>query len=101
MTNNRMTPKVTGLLVWGLLTALTVLLYLIRPIPVYPSKALPLMWLFFSWNFYAYAFDKNMWPTTFIELDGYGRGKKGWRQFWFLIDVVIYVLLLSAIFIAS
>ena len=97
----RVGVKNLGLWVWGVLTATTIAIYFMLQLPEYPRKALPLVWCLFSWNFYAYAFDKSMWPTTFVELDGHGKGKHGWRTFWFWLDVSIYgALLLTVAFVS-
>lgn len=79
------------------LTGATLLLYSLWDIPIYPQKALPLLWCFFSWNFYAYAFDKRMWPWQFVELHGHNRGMPGWRTFWFWFTVIQYAALLATI----
>lgn len=96
-TNDTMTPRNLGLLMWGILSMLTIVLYLIDSMPEYPKKALPLLWCFFSWNYYAYAFDKRMWPPQFVELHGSGKGVSSWRAFWFWAAVLQYVGLLGLV----
>lgn len=97
MNKHDLTPRHFGLSVWVGVTALTIFLYAMVDIPTYQSRALPLIWLFDSWNFYAYAFDKRMWPWQFIELHGQGKGQPGWRAFWFWFSVVMYSIILGAI----
>lgn len=92
-----MTPKKLGLSAWMILSAATVLLYLVSDLPEYPARALPLLWAFFSWNYFAYAFDKDMWPFVFVELDGGGKGKSSWRKFYFWLSVFLYAALLATI----
>jgi len=92
-----MKAKSYGLFMWGLLTMCTLLLYGFREMPAYPSRALPLLWGFFSWNYYAYAFDKRMWPPQFVELHGGSKGVPSWRAFWFWFAVLTYGALLAMI----
>ena len=89
--------KALGLWVWGVMTVLSVAICLIFPMAEYPKKAMPLVWGFFSWNFFAYAFDKDMWPWVFVELSGGGKGDRGWRLVWFWLAALLYGILLAAI----
>jgi hypothetical protein len=34
-----------------------------------------------SIHYFAYGFDRNMWPSTFVELDGGGKGDTANRTF--------------------
>lgn len=92
-----MSARKIGLRVWALLSAATVILSLLADVPAYPALALPLLWCFFSWNYFAYAFDKDMWPFVFVELDGGGKGKPSWRKFYFWLSVFLYAALLATI----
>lgn len=94
---NRFNTRTIGLSVWGVLTLVTLSLYVLGNMSVYPSRALPLLWCFFSWNYFAYAFDRGMWPWVFVELDGQGKGLPGWRTFWFWFSALIYAALLATI----
>lgn len=93
---NKFTPKKIGLSAWGVLTLFTLLVFIVGT-RHFTDGALVLMWCFFSWNFYAYAFDRGMWPRVFIELDGHGRGLPAWRSFMFWLSAVFYTALLAAI----
>lgn len=86
-----------GLVVWGVTTSITLLLYIFVDMPAYPRRALPLVWGFYSWNFYAYSFGRRMWPWQFNELQGQGKGNPNWRAFWFWFSAMQYVVLLVAI----
>lgn len=94
---NKPNTKAIGLSAWGALTAMTVLLYLLGDIPTYPSRALPLLWFFFSWNFYAYSFGKRMWPWQLIELNDPHDRKPGVRALWFWLTAILYAALLATI----
>lgn len=93
--------KNIGLSVWGVLTLFTLLLYIFGDMPVYPYRALPLLWCFFSWNFFAYTFNRRMWPWQFIELHGQDKGVPGWRSLWFWFTAAIYAALLATIAFAG
>lgn len=82
-------PRQVALWVWGVSSFFTLALYLFD-MPLYPSRALPLIWSLYSWNFYAYAFDKRMWPQQFEELYGQGKGNPNWRSFWFWFSFLQY-----------
>lgn len=97
---NKFTPKNIGLSVWGVLTLLTLLVFFVGT-RHFTDGALAMMWCFFSWNFFAYAFDKGMWPRIYVELDGQGKGIPGWRTFWFWFSAAIYTALLATIAFAG
>lgn len=92
-----MSQKNKSFTVWGALTILTAILYLFGNMAPYPSRALPLIWAFFSWNLYAYAVDRGMWPVTFVELDGQGKGNQLAREVVFWATAAVYLLLLTTI----
>ncbi len=92
-----MSQKNKAFTVWGVLTVLTALLYMFGDMALYPSRALPLIWSFFSWNFYAYGVDRGMLPVTFVELDGQGKGNQLARKVVFWATATIYLLLLATI----
>ena len=95
--SNLMNKRNKALLVWATVTFLTLLLYVFGSMDVYPRRALPLIWVFFSWNFVAFGFDRGMWPRTFVELDGYGKGHPLAREVVFWGTAVLYLLLLATI----
>ena len=46
-------------------------------------KGIWLLSTFWSWNYFAYAFDKQMLPWVFKELQGHGKGEKTARAIFF------------------
>lgn len=92
-----MIPKKIGLGMWAVISVATVLLYFTVGSREFTDGALMMTWAFFSWNYFAYAFDKDMWPFVFVELDGGGKGKPSWRTFYFWLSVVLYAALLATI----
>jgi hypothetical protein len=89
-----MEKKTKSIVVWATVTALTILLYAAINLPVYPRRALPIIWAFFSWNIVAYGFDRGMWPVAFVELDGGGKGNPLAREVMFWATAIVYTLLL-------
>lgn len=96
-----MTPKNKALWVGGVLTVLTVLVCLFSRMGAYYVKQMWLPWAFFSWNFYAYGFDRDMWPWQFDELYGKSKGRPGVREFHFWGTAVIYLLFLATMVFAD
>ncbi len=96
-----MKPKNKALWVWGATFILTLILTLLVSMEVWHIKALWLIWVCTSWNFYAYGFDKGMVPREFVELDGQGKGKSGERTFWFWATAALYLALLATIAFAK
>ena len=95
------TPMKLGLWVWGALTSLTVIVWLVFGTRQFTDGGLLIVWCLYSWNFFAYAFDRDMWPWQFVELNGKGLGAPSWRAFWFGFSVVMYAIILGAIAWAS
>lgn len=58
-------------------------------------NAIWLIWMFCSWNYFAYGFDRDMWPWVFEELYGEGRGKASYRRFYFWGTAAIYLAFLA------
>ncbi len=83
--------------VWGTASGLTLLLYALGDLAIYPSRALPFIWAGFSWNFYAYGVGRGMWPRGFVELDGQGKGNSLAREVVFWASAWLYLLLLATI----
>ncbi len=86
-----------ALLVWATVTLLSLLLCVTVGTRSFTDGALLIIWAFFSWNFFAYAFDRGMWPRTFVELDGHGKGHPLAREVVFWGTAVLYLLLLATI----
>ncbi len=96
-----MNPKNKAVSVWGTLSVLTMLLYFFCGMEPYPRRALPLIWAFFSWNFFAYGFNRDMWPWVWIELKGGASGKPSEREFMFWGSAAMYLALLATIAFAN
>lgn len=86
---------------WGTVTVLTASLYGFADVGLYPRRALPLLWCFFSWNFFAYGFDRDMWPWIFVELKGGHKGKPGVREVHFWLTAATYLAMLATIAFAD
>lgn len=96
-----MTPKNKSLYVGMGLFVLTILAILFRERPQSDIKVVWIVWAFFSWNFYAYGFDRDMWPWQFEELCGKSKGRPGVREFHFWGTAVIYLLFLATMVFAD
>jgi hypothetical protein len=96
-----MTPKSKGLWMLGITFFLTLLVTLFKQLPQGHSNGNWLIWFFCAWNFFAYAFDRNMWPWVFAELYGRGKGKPGVRKFHFWGTTLLYLSFLALIAFAS
>lgn len=92
-----MSNKTKALGAWATISLLTLLLYALGDLAAYPSRALPLIWAFFSWNFLAYGFDRGMWPRGFVQLDGHGQGHPFAREVVFWATAGVYLLILATI----
>ncbi len=92
-----MKARSKALWVCGIASALTVALYAFADMGLYPSRALPLLWCFFSWNFFAYGLGRDMWPWILVELKGGRQGKSGVREVHFWMTVATYLGLLATI----
>lgn len=86
-----------GLMVLVIFSLATLAIYVFVGAGEFTNGALFISWCFFSWNYYAYSFDKRMWPPQLQELHGEGKGKASWRAFWFWLTVLIYAMLLTTI----
>jgi hypothetical protein len=89
------TEKCKSLWVWAVTFLLTVLVTFLKKFEPGNVNAIWLIWIFCSWNFFAYAFDKNMCPWQFEELYGQGRGKPSNRSFYFWGTAAIYLAFLA------
>lgn len=78
-----MTPKNKGICVLSLTFMLTNLIHFVKDFQFGDVNANWLIWFFFAWNYFAYAFDKQMLPWVFEELQGHGKGEKTTRAIFF------------------
>ncbi len=89
------TKKYKALWVAGVTFLLTAIVTSFREFDTGYVKIIWFAWVFHSWNYFAYAFDRGMWPRTFIELDGQGKGDPTNRTFFFWGTLVIHLSFLA------
>ncbi|TBO27583.1 hypothetical protein EYS42_16675 [Aquabacterium lacunae] len=53
------------------------------------------LWLFWSWNYFAYGFNKRMLPWQFVELMGGDKGNSVARGFVFWLTAFIYLAFIA------
>jgi hypothetical protein len=89
--------------VWvGLVTLIfTALVTIFREFEPGYAKGIWFLWFFFAWNYFAYAFDRGMWPRTFVELDGGGKGDPANRTFFFWGTLVLHLSFLAVMAFAD
>jgi hypothetical protein len=92
-----MERKTKSIVVWAMISILTLCLHVLGDLETYPSRALPFIWGGFSWNLIAYGTDKGMWPRGFEELDGGGKGNAQAREIMFWTTTAIYLGLLATL----
>lgn len=90
-----MTPKIKALWVGGVTFVLTALVTIFKEFEPGNVNAIWFIWVGFSWNYFAYAFDKRMLPWQFVELKGGKEGSSGERTVFFWGTAVIYLALLA------
>lgn len=91
-----MTPKNKALWVTGVTFLSTSLVTLFRDFEQGYASGIWFLWLFWSWNYFAYGFDKGMLPSVFVELDGDGKGDPVARGFVFWLTATIYLAFIAA-----
>lgn len=92
-----MNPRSKALWMGSAASVLTLLLYSFADTSEYTAGALLISWAFFSWNFYAFGVDRDMWPWVFVELDGHGQGHPFAREVVFWATAGVYLLILATI----
>lgn len=80
---------------------LTVLATLLRERDPSDINAVWVIWAFCSWNYFAYAFDRDMWPWIFVELNGGGKGNPAERTVFFWGTAVVYLAFLAVMAFAD
>jgi hypothetical protein len=90
-----MTAKSKALWVGCVTFLLTALVTIFKEFQPGNVNAIWFIWVFCSWNYFAYAFDRDMWPWVFVELYGGGKGKPSNRSFYFWGTAVIYLAFLG------
>lgn len=83
------------------LSFLSLLVYVFFDLSSLSRSSLPWIWAFFAWNFYAYGFDRGMWPRVFVELDGHGKGSRFAREVVFWVCALLYAAFLATLASAS
>ncbi len=89
------TKKALG--AWITVSALTIVLFVGVDMDIGWQRLLPAAWAFFSWNFFAYAVERDMWPWIFVELEGHEKGHPPAREAMFWITAVLYLGILATI----
>lgn len=90
-----MTPKSKALWVAGITFVCTAMVTVFRDFEQGYVKGIWFLWLFWSWNYLAYGFDRGMMPTVFVELDGGGKGNPVARGFVFWLTAVTYLAFIA------
>jgi hypothetical protein len=96
-----MTPKNKAAWVAGSTFVLTALVTIFRELEPGYAKGIWFITVCWSWNYFAYAFDRGMMPRTFIELDGGGKGDPANRTFFFWGTFVTHLAFLSTMAFAE
>ena len=96
-----MTPKNKAFRMGCLTMALTALVTIFRELEPGYAKGIWVIWAFFSWNYFAYAFDQDMWPWIFIELNGGGKGNPTERPVFFWGTAAVYLAFLAVMAFAD
>lgn len=78
-----MTHKTKAAWVAGVTFVFTALVTIFRELEPGFAKGIWFVTVFWSWNYFAYAFDKQMLPWVFEELQGHGKGEKTTRAIFF------------------
>ncbi len=90
-----MTPKSKALWVGCVTFVLTGLVTIFKEFELGNVNAIWIIWAGLTWNYFAYAFDRGMWPRAFIELDGGGKGKPGHRAVYFWGTAAVHFAFLA------
>lgn len=95
-----MTRKIKGLGVLFFTFALTFLIAIFKDLDPGYEKGNWVLWVFWSWNYFAYAFDKRMLPWQFSELKAGREGNPTARTiaFWGTAGVYLAFLALAAFY---
>ena len=96
-----MTPKNKGLLAIGVTFVLTAALPVLRGYDLGNIKAAWFIWLGVAWNYFAYAFDKQMVPWVWVELQGNRKGSQTERSVVFWITGIVHLAFLATMAFAD
>ena len=90
-----MTAKNKALWVGGVTFVLTALVTIFKEFEPGNVNAIWIIWAGFSWNYFAYGFERQMLPWVWVELQGRGRGNPIERTVVFWLTAAIYLAFLS------
>ncbi len=90
-----MTPKTKAAWAAGATLIFTALVTIFREFEPGYVKGIWFISCFCTWNYFAYGFDRNMWPSTFVELDGGGKGDPANRTFFFWGTLAMHLSFLA------
>jgi len=96
-----MTTQSKAAWVAGLTFIFTALVTIFRKFEPGYINGIWLIWFFFAWNYFAYAFDRDMWPWIFDELKGKGNGKKNERSIFFWGSSILHLSFLATMAFAD
>lgn len=96
-----MTPKSKAAWAGGATFVVTALVTIFREFEAGYVNGIWFLWFFFSWNYFAYAFDKRMLPWQFVELKGGAAGRPGHRTVYFWGTLVIHLSFLATMAFAD
>ena len=81
--------------------AFTALVTIFKDLEVGYARGIWILWIFWSWNYFAYGFDRQMLPWVWVELQGHGKGKKTERTVVFWITAFLYLCFLAVMAFAE
>lgn len=90
-----MTAKNKSLWVVGVTFLLTVMAVAFKDFDYGNVRAIWAIWAGFSWNYFAYGFEKQMLPWVWVELQGGGRGNPMERAVVFWVTAALYLAFLA------
>ena len=96
-----MTPKTKAAWAAGVTFICTALVTVFREFEPGFAKGIWFLTLFLSWNYFAYAFDKQMLPWVFVEISGGKEGIPAARKFVYWATLFIHVAFLATMAFAD
>lgn len=90
-----MTAKNKSLWVGGVTFLLTVMTVAFKDFDSGNVRAIWVIWAGFSWNYFAYGFEKQMLPWVWVELRGEGRGNPVERAVVFWVTAALYLAVIA------
>jgi hypothetical protein len=90
-----MTARIKSLWVLGATFLMTVSATSFKDFDAGNAEAIWVIWAGFSWNYFAFGFERQMLPWVWVELQGRGQGSPTERQVVFWATAAIYLAFLS------